>query len=249
MPHYTSSCLSGENRFYLKIICLLLLLIIIGVPEVWAQEEDRIRVKVGDNIESHDFAAAAYRYPVFKEAVIHYTTGGLAQGKLNYHQILSEMHFIGPKGDTLALDNLYLVKFVAIGNTKFYYDPEKKGFGEEIADFKTVKLLIKHKYKPSDKEKGGAYGTYSNTSATRTYGTYAANGQIQRLNPNEYLVYAKMASYFIADQNNQFFPANKASVLKIFNKQKAAVEKFIKENRIDFQKEADLKKLLSFCTQ
>ncbi|MGV3585941.1 MAG: hypothetical protein ACO1OF_02970 [Adhaeribacter sp.] len=249
MPHSIDSCLSGETRFYLKIICLILLLGLAAAPPVWAQEADRIRVKVGDNIESHEFASAAYRYPGFKDAVIYYTTGGLAQGKMNYHQLLSEMHFIGPKGDTLALDNLYLVKFVAIGNTKFYYDPERKGFGEEIADFKTVKLLIKHKFKPSDRERGVAYGQYSNTSATKTYGTYAVNGQVQRLNPNEYLVYAKMANYFITDQNNQFYPANKASVLKIFNKQKAAIEKFIKENRIEFQKEDDLKKLLSYCTQ
>ncbi|GEO03143.1 hypothetical protein AAE02nite_08070 [Adhaeribacter aerolatus] len=214
-----------------------------------AQEEERIRVKVGGNIQSNDFAAAAYRYPAFKESIIHYTTGGLAQGKLNYHQILGEMHFIDPKGDTLALDNLYLVKFVAIGETKFYYDPEKKGFGEEIADYKSVKLLLKQRFKPSDKEKGVAYDQYSNTSATRSYGTITVNGQMQRLSPNEYMVYAKMANYFITDQNNKFYPANKASVLKIFNKNKSVIEKFIKENQIDFQKEDDLKKLLSFCTQ
>ncbi|KAA5539273.1 hypothetical protein [Adhaeribacter rhizoryzae] len=249
MLHAIYSCLSGETRRCLKIMSLILLLGVTVVPQVWAQEADRIRVKVGDKIESHEFASAAYRYPVFKDAVINYTTGGLAQGKLNYHQILSEMHFIGPKGDTLALDNLYLVKFVAIGDTKFYYDPERKGFGEEIADFKTVKLLIKHKFKPSDKERGVAYGQYSNASATKTYSTYAVNGQIQQLSPNEYLVYAKMANYFITDQNNQFYLANKASVVKIFSKQKTAIGNFIKENRIDFQKEDDLKKLLTFCTQ
>ena len=241
--------LTCPNLCWLKFSGAFVLLFFLGVAEVLAQDKDRIKVKVGGEISSRDFTYAAYRFPAFQEAIIHYNTGIPAKGTLNYNFLLGEMHFIGPKGDTLALDNLYLVKYVAIGENKFYYDPESKGFGEEIADFNAVRLLITHKFKPSDKESGVAYDQFSNTSATTNYGTYAVNGRIQKLNINEYLVLSKRATYYISNQNNQFYPATKGNILKIFSKQKPAVEKFMKENRIDFQKEEDLKQLLGYCSQ
>lgn len=248
MFYFKMSYLAGGNRLCRCVLRFVVLIGLLGSTRAFAQQLERIRVKVGEKIKSHEFATATYRFPGFDEGIIYYTSGGQAKGKLNYHQLLGEMHFIGPKGDTLALDNLYLVKHVALGDARFYYDPKDKGFGEEVADFNAVKLLIKHKFKPSDRERGVAYGQYSNTSATTNYSTYAVNGQIQKLSPNEYLVYSKKANYYLSDQNNHFYPVNKASVLKIFSRHKMVVEKFLKENRIDFQKEEDLKKLLAYCT-
>ncbi|MDB5261835.1 MAG: hypothetical protein JWQ14_1116 [Adhaeribacter sp.] len=239
---------AAGNCFGLKILSLLLICFFC-LSKGFAQDTERIKVKVGGKIGSHDFKDVAYRFPAFQEAVIQYNSGSPAKGNLNYNQLLGEMHFIGPKGDTLALDNLYLVKLVAIGDSKFYYDPENKSFGELIADYNTVKLLITQKFKTSDKASGVAYDQYSNASATTNYGSYAVNGQIKHLNINEYLVLAKRASYYVADQNNQFFLATKANILKIFSKHKPAVERFMKDNRVDLQKEEDLKKLLAFCTQ
>jgi len=159
------------------------------------------------------------------------------------------MHFISPQADTLALADLKLVKFVAIGNIKFYYNPENKKFGEEVADFNCIKLLITHKFEPSGREKGVAYDQYSSISSTNNYATYADKGQILQLNLNEYFVYAKKLNYFLADQNNRFYPATKNSILKLYAKNKTAVAKYMKNNRIDLQKEDDLKKLLSYCSQ
>ena len=249
MQNINGNLSTGWRQCYLKIVGLMLLFISLAVQEGVAQEEDRIKVKVGGKIGSRDFTSAAYRFPAFQEGIIYYNSAVPAKASLNFNQLLGEMHFISPKGDTLALDNLYQVKVINIGEAKFYYDPANKSFGEVIADFNTVKLLITHRFRPSDKESGVAYDQYSNTSATTKYGTYTVNGRTQKLNINEYQVFAKRANYFISDQNNQFHLVNKGNILKIFSKHKAVVEKYIKDNRTDFQKEEDLKKLLSFCTQ
>jgi hypothetical protein len=244
-----SSRVNNTQR-YLAITGLLVLVNFWFIAPVAAQDKDKIRVKAGGKLGSHDFTYAAYRFPTFQSAEIHYYSGAPAAGNLNYNQLLGEMHFIGPGKDTLALDNLYLVKVIAIGDTKFYYDPVNKNFGELIADYPEVKLLITHKFKPSDIESGVAYGQYSNTSATTNFGSIATgDGRMQKLNINEYLVLAKRASYFLRDQNNQFYPATKANIYKLFSKNKGAMEKFMKENRIDLQKEENLKKLLSYGSQ
>lgn len=241
---------AGGKPLGLQIAGIFMLLSSFGITQGFAQDKDRIKVKVGRTIGSRDFTYAAYRFPAFQEAIIHYNASSPARGKLNYNQLLGEMHFIDPKGDTLALDNVYLIKFVALGNVKFYYNPESKSFGEEIGDYNTVKLLIMHKFKPTDKESGVAYNQYSNTSATTNYSSIATGtGQMQMLNINEYLILAKRASYFLFDRNNQFYPATKSSIFRTFSKHKSTVESFIKENRIDLQKEEDLKKLLGFCSQ
>jgi hypothetical protein len=41
--------------------------------------------------------------------------------------------------------------------------------------------------------------------------------------------------------------ASKANILKMYDKDKKTVEAYIKSNKISFNKDADLQKLLDFC--
>jgi trehalose-6-phosphate synthase len=51
------------------------------------------------------------------------------------------------------------------------------------------------------------------------------------------------------DRNNNSKVANSASVFKIYPSRKNEISQFIKENAINFQEVADVKKLLEFCSQ
>ncbi|MBS1933357.1 MAG: hypothetical protein JST96_05105, partial [Bacteroidetes bacterium] len=54
--------------------------------------------------------------------------------------------------------------------------------------------------------------------------------------------------YYVLNGSGQMTMASKSNILKMFEKDKKTVEAFIKSNKISFSKDADLQKLLDFCT-
>ena len=56
----------------------------------------------------------------------------------------------------------------------------------------------------------------------------------------------KETIFFIGDSFNNFQPAVKKNIYKIFNTKISTVEPFIKENKIVLSKEDDLVKLIDF---
>jgi hypothetical protein len=69
----------------------------------------------------------------------------------------------------------------------------------------------------------------------------------QKLSNNETITFTKKTSFFIGDEANLFVVANKKNLLKLLTKQKGeAVEEFLKQKEINFEKREDLLALFSF---
>ena len=57
------------------------------------------------------------------------------------------------------------------------------------------------------------------------------------------------ATYFFVEKDNKLHKATPSSTIKIFHDHKKIVKVYLNENKIDFEREDDLIKLLTFCSQ
>ncbi|RAK02814.1 hypothetical protein LX87_00934 [Larkinella arboricola] len=230
----------------------ILLMIGIGLfhsAVLWAQTAPTIRVKGGPNWQRSVPFEERYRYPQFRTGTITYRNGLAATGRFNYNILIGEMQFIDAKGDTLALANENTIRAVQVAQTTFVYD-QKYGFMEVTADYNTVKLAMKPIFKTVRAEKNGAYNQSSGTSSITQYKSFiGSTGQLARLEQEGDLLLEKEVVYLVIDPNNRFYRLSRGSILKIFPKNKSAIEAYLKAESIDFKKEADLKKLLQFCSE
>ncbi|WP_128545987.1 hypothetical protein [Larkinella soli] len=229
------------------IICLSGMILLLS-GTLRAQNPGVIRVKGGPNWQRSVPLGERYRYPQFKNGKITYTSGQTATGRLNYNILIGEMQFIDIKGDTLSLANETTVREVEVGESRFRYDP-KFGFIEVISEHPAASLTMKPVFKTVRAEKNGGYNQSSGTSAISQYKSFiGSNGQLSRLEQEGDLLLEKDVVYLMVDRNNRFYRLNRATVLKTFPKSRSEIDAFLKAESIDFKKEADLKKLLQFCS-
>jgi len=187
-----------------------------------------------------------YRYPRFTQGQVYFKDGTRSTAHLNYNLFLGEMQFLDAKGDTLSVANEQDIDYVAVATDTFYL---KKGVFEVSGDYAYVKLAMKQTLRYADNEKIGAYGIPSSSASISSMSIVDNNQRSYKLGANENSVYAKEKFYYlIVKANNQVLPATKQNVLKSFSRSRDRIEDFISVNEIDFKREADLKKLLEFCS-
>ncbi len=215
----------------------------------FAQGNERYRIGADEEIEKAIPPNERYRYPNFRQGDVHFQNGTKASARLNYNLLLEEMQFIDITKDTMALADEHLIKQINIGDEDFYYD-ENSGFVEIMAEYSPVKLAIHQKFTTINAEKMGAYEQSSAVSSIKTYKSYTSgSGQRQNLKLKGDVVLAIESTFYLVDQNNRVYKANKSALRKIFPEQKQAIQDYIKEEAIDFGDEEDLRKLLQYCNE
>ena len=233
------------NTINTKNSLLALLCSMASYTGVLAQKQ--IRVKADANITSAIPMADRYRYPQFMTGNVVYRNGVSGAGQLNYNRLLGEMQFIDAKGDTMALADEQNVAHVTIGSNRFYVNPGK-GCPEVIAEHGPVKLAKQVVLKSMRTEKKVAYGQSSGASSVATVQPYSNNSSVHRIESTGDQMVKEDVSYFIVDQNDRHYLMNKSALFKVFSKHKKAVETYLKENSVQFTEEADLRKLIQFCS-
>ena len=222
----------------------LLLLALLYGPASFAQ--NTIRIKAGTPLNEALSTEDLYQYSMFKPGRIWYKDGRSSTSQLNYNRFFDEMQFISTKGDTLALNNEATVRYVVIDRDTFCF---AGGFVRLIDATPTIKLAVKQWLKLQDTEKYGGYGqTY--TAASITSVSLLDDGkQTHRLTVKENIVLTREVQYYIGDRWDHFVPASKKNVLELFAKDEAAVRQYLKEARVDFRKEEDLRGLFHFLAK
>lgn len=224
---------------------ILLITVFLGSLAVNAQEDTEVRIT---NANKDRLVEMTYLYPFFKGGRIFFVNGGSSGAHFNYSLVLGEMHFIDRRKDTLALDGLEAVKFVAVEDDTFYYDVASKEYLFQVSDHGNVKLLASQRYKFLTRMKKAAYGGYSDTQASSSWNNYEGGGdQYLSLDSDQYIVYNKKIRFFIKSQGGSYILANKPNLLRVFSKHQHALKRFIKENKTDFTKAEDLRALLNYC--
>ena len=117
--------------------------------------------------------------------------------------------------------------------------------GNAIAKVGKIEII-----KMGNIEKEGAYGQMSSTASIESVDTYYSGSQTYKLTQKSAITLRKKrALFFIGDNNNNFLPASKKNITKMFSEKKAAIKSFIKENKIAFSNEDDLVKLIDFLSK
>ena len=185
-----------------------------------------------------------YKYPQFKQGKVFFRDGNIADAKLNYHKLFEQFLFVNENGDSLAVGNPETIKVIVIDRDSFYF--EKGSFYEMIHTYKNVQLLRKQVLKEIDQQKNGAYGSsYTNNSTVAGKKIYTEDGT-PRLNVGESTLFLQSTEYYISYKHDDFLPATKKNIEKLFASNAKQVKEFIKNNSIDVSKEESLKKLMVF---
>jgi len=222
--------------------CILFILLIFN-PFVSAQE--KIVVKPGTSVISYFKQDEIYKYPKFKSGKVSFQSGSTMVALLNYNILLSEMHFMQPPKDTLAISNPAYIKFISIEGDTFYFND---GYLLYTAQNSKIKLYQKQYIKVDDVRKSAGYGTTSSTSAITTLGNLGGGSShfTHNLVSQEELVLSKRLDFYFSDSLNKFYPFIKKNILKVYSEDKQKIGEFVKTNKIDFEKGEDAMKLFDF---
>ena len=187
--------------------------------------------------------SAKYKYPSFTKGYVFYRNGSQAYANFNVNLLLNQIQFLHPNGDTLSIVEEESIRFVTIGKDSFFC---RKDIVELMPGYSPLKLGRSQKISVMSRERVGAYGESSGTTSITSFGSLSANDQVYQLKANENILLKKETTfYFIRNDFLTFLPATKPNLLQMV-KNKDGIQEYLRNNNIDFKKEADLKKVLEF---
>ncbi|TKK68611.1 hypothetical protein FC093_10855 [Ilyomonas limi] len=217
------------------LICLVLCCHTIAQNQRWiVQGNDDINSSIPDSVK--------YKYSSFTSGRVTFKDGTKGSSFLNYNLLLGEVQFVSLKGDTLSLANENTIRSISINQDTFYYDNVYLQF---IAGNTSAKLAKSEKMRLADIKKRGGFENYTSSGGIENYSSLNIGARTLHLTENKQLIFITHIFYYIGDPYYHFLPATKRNVLKMFSKRKGLAA-YLNENKIDFSKEEDLKKLLAY---
>lgn len=214
------------------------------IGTITAQTNKAWPVKAGEVPKDVLPKEAIYVLPAFTNGTAFFRNGASVQQRFNYNFLLNEMHFLGEKGDTLAIADPSLIKSVVIDTLMFYYD---QGFFQEFFRSGNYKLAFKQAMVQVADKTRGAYDAASGTSAIKTYGTIYNSGSLYQLQVKKDVWFQGVTSFYIGNAYQSFLKATKKNFHLLFGEKNISI--FIQEHKTNFNKAEDLKALLLFCVQ
>lgn len=199
---------------------------------VFGQSSEIISVKGKD---ARDFLSAqTYKYPNFIQSKIFFKKGENALAKVNYNYILGGIQYINEHKDTVLLDNVDDLNYIAIATDTFFYD---NGYLEWMASSPKNKLARRISLTILGAQSIGAYGTSVNTNKVETVTNLYTN-TTSDLDVNEEVKFKKSVVYFIKGAKGDFMPASKGNFEDVFPK--VDIVGYVKENKLNLKKEQDV---------
>ena len=221
-------------------------LLIVGffffITQIVAQEKKTFVIKAGEVITETIPLNEIYAYPAFAKAMVHFRSGEVSQGMLNYNILTSEMDFIAPAGDTMALADEPLVKFIAIGKDTFFFN---EGYFKLISTSNQFKLGKRVLFATAKIEKTGAYDQPM-PAGIDTYSGFSNGNHVTKLVVKQNITLVKETAYYFGDKNNEFLPANRKNLMRSYSKQEKNLQEYLKNNAVNFSKEDDLMKIVQY---
>lgn len=226
----------------MKTVYLTTLMAALISSTLFAQSGKTITVKAGEDIAQAWSPSGFYRLSQFSKASLFRKTGqGNSNALFNYNIFSAKIQFINEQGDTLDLINPSLFDSIVIGENIFYYD---EGYLELVAAAHPVRLVKRTQIKMRP-QTVGAYGAPNSTGATDKISSYSLNGNMYSFTLNENMTVKESTSFFFMDEKGKLMKATKNNLLLLLPADKQEQAKlYIKQNKVSFEKEADLKKIL-----
>lgn len=228
-------------RFFLTILCAAPCLI-------HAQTSKVFKVKAGEYPDKVIPYADRYRFSQFTQGKAEFMDGRSSAARFNYNYVGGHVLFVDVKRDTLEIIDKELLKSVTIGDKNYRFN-KRFGYCEIVGVYNKASLGKREILARIDTEKGGPYGISYTASSVTTYRSYSSDRATtsNRLNANAEGVFTYRTGYFLIDDNNRFYIPSAATVKKLYPFFKTQIGQYLKEQPVDFGKEADLKRLLAYC--
>ena len=207
-----------------------------------AQQKKVYVVKAGEMISQTVPFSEMYSYPSFVNGMVYFRSGESSTGRLNYNILTSEMDFVDAKGDTLALADEPLVKLIVIGRDSFFFN---NGYFKLVVSTNQFKLGKREVFTTAKIEKTGAYDQPM-PAGIDTYDGFSNGNHVTKLVVKQNITLVKETAYYFGNKNNEFLPANRKNLLRIFTKQEKELQKYLNSNEISFTKEEDLIKIVNY---
>ena len=224
---------------------LSLVLFLALLTSGFCQEKKTVKINPVHDENPNFLSPAFYQYKNFLEGKILFKDNSISTAMLNYNRVLGEVHFISPRGDTLQLAHPETMDAIIIGADTFYYF--EKSYGQLLSHNGNVNLGVRKVLKYIGKEKKGAYGTYSAVASITSYDSYSPDEQItEKMVMDENSIFKYITSYYLVDPFHNFVIANKKNFHKMFSGKQKQLSAYLGKNRVDFQKENDLKRLIEY---
>ena len=188
---------------------------------------------------------ASFLFDKYEDAQVLLRAGGELKSKMNYSIVVNKFYFIDPQDKQVKeLANPGDILLIKIAGRTFY--PESNGAGIEMLPTKPV-VYVQYKATARKEAPMGAYGTRSETTAVQSYGTITSNGQSYKLEGEKIIVSNRHHVYWVEkdDKMKQF--RNFKQLAKIYSKHRAEVEKYIEDNKVNFEDADQIVKLCSYA--
>ncbi|MCF0073984.1 hypothetical protein LZD49_26115 [Dyadobacter sp. CY261] len=214
-----------------------------------AQVPKVFKVKAGEYPDKVIPYADRYQFSEFVPGKAEFIDGRSSQARFNYNYIGGHILFIDVKRDTLEIIDQALLKQITVGEKSYRFD-KRFGYSEIVATFDRASLGKRQVLARIGTEKGGPYGISYTASSVTTYRSYSSDqaATSKKLNLNAEGVFTYRTGHYLIDNNNRFYIPTPGSIRKLYPANKKQIDRYLKENPVDFGKEQDLLRLLAHCS-
>jgi hypothetical protein len=223
--------------------CFLLLLY---VNNNYAQDGSEILLKADDVVSSNLTPEKIYQYPKFSHGKIIFKDQTSTEAQINYNYLNGEIEFIGPAKDTMTIaeQQMQNIQRIIVNNDTFFYDDAyiqhvlATPLGILAKRTTLVVVLV---------QKLGAYDRPTSTVKPEyivMFKDYGGSSTIPDLVVRENITLAYRSEYFFGNNSSKFLPVNKKNLLKLLPSKNEMINRYLKENNVNYKKRGDVEKLI-----
>lgn len=186
-----------------------------------------------------------YIFPEFKKGTVVMHSGIKNVTMLNYNAATEEMIF-DEKGKKLAISNLDEIEAIYIDERRFI--PLQKKFVEIIYQ-NNYELYAAHKCNVIDPGKPAAYGGTSQTSATTSYSSIIAGGQVYELSLPQGIETKSFTEYWIKKDDKVSHILSIRQLSKQFSDKSDLFKNYVKEHKVTIEDQESIIELIKYMEQ
>ncbi|MBN1388999.1 MAG: hypothetical protein JW965_11170 [Bacteroidales bacterium] len=221
--------LNSSSPAKLTLVLFIFIILISGNDVVKAQ------ITVSDNIPQ-------YLFNRFADGLIVKKSGEKVLASLNYNIVTEEMIFL-ENDRFMALGNLQSIDTVYLNNMIFL--PAGDAF-YELAVIGKVKLLVQFSGTVQVEGEDVGYGITSKTSRVTSLSALTNSGVLYNMDLPENLKVSRKITYHVEVDGERERFINKRAFLRIFKDKKKELDRYIKEENVEFDNYNDIVSLVKY---
>jgi hypothetical protein len=183
-----------------------------------------------------------FLFPEFSTGKVTMRTGNGYEVLLNYNIVSEKINYI-EQGKILELTNSNVVDSVLLSGRKFI--PVGKVFYEVLSE-KPYPLSVQHKAKVKQAPKRDSYGIVPETSSSSSLNYVMEDLNYYKLADKEVII-ENIEVYWIKINDSIQSFREISQLIKIFPGFKVEIKSFIRKDKIKFENNEDIKKLIAYC--